>query len=280
MGPAPRPSAEAPPTQPQLIGGGALAGFLVAVLGHLFSARSDQRLRKDSAIAAAAGSSVVGSVTVPASSQDSTTESKRSAWLRTLLQLDRRWTEPPPSAAESERDRASRYQRLVHRLRGPDGALRAVILTAADDRTAHRAIARLAHAASSEGDRAEVFTENPGFDRVLAETGDAGGHATPVVHADGSVPRASDRTVLWLCDVTTAVPDVAGISDAVVVVTAGTRTDWELVDMAQACADAGYRLAGVVVVRRSRPAGPAPTDPAHVDESAPSISDNAMAGMS
>jgi hypothetical protein len=122
-----------------------------------------------------------------------------------------------------------------------------------------------------------VFTDDVALEHLLADAGGA------VVRADGSVPHPSDRTVLWLADLATAepaVPDAAGITDAVVVVTAGTRTDFELAEMAQTTVDAGYRLAGVVVVRRTRPAEPSTTDPSQVDAHRPSITDDAMAGMS
>jgi len=65
MGPAPRPTGEEPPTRVQLVGGGALLFFLLAVIGHLVAARMNRRLRTEPEIAAALGSAVLGPVDVP-----------------------------------------------------------------------------------------------------------------------------------------------------------------------------------------------------------------------
>lgn len=40
----------------------------------------------------------------------------------------------------------------------------------------------------------------------------------------------------------------------VVVLTAGTRTGWELVGIAEACADARHRVLGAIVTQRTEPA--------------------------
>ncbi|MCT2585738.1 YveK family protein [Actinophytocola gossypii] len=55
------------------------------------------------------------------------------------------------------------------------------------------------------------------------------------------------------------VPDGSG--GVLVLVTAGTRTAWELVGIAGACADAGQDVLGVVVVHRTRPLDPTDPDP-------------------
>lgn len=56
------------------------------------------------------------------------------------------------------------------------------------------------------------------------------------------------------------VPD--GHDDAVVVAGLGTRTAWELVDLAAACGEAGRELAGVVVTAPVRPSGREPSSTA------------------
>lgn len=66
MGPAPRPTGEAPPTRWQLIAGGALLFFLVALIGHLTAARMSRRPRTEPEIAEALGSASLGTVDVPA----------------------------------------------------------------------------------------------------------------------------------------------------------------------------------------------------------------------
>jgi hypothetical protein len=48
------------------------------------------------------------------------------------------------------------------------------------------------------------------------------------------------------------VPDDAS-PGVLVVVTAGTRTGWELVGIAEACADAGQELLGLIVTHRTKP---------------------------
>ncbi|OLF04429.1 hypothetical protein BLA60_40710, partial [Actinophytocola xinjiangensis] len=58
------------------------------------------------------------------------------------------------------------------------------------------------------------------------------------------------------------VPDDPGGAGVLVVLTAGTRTAWELVGLAQACADAGQDVLGVVVVTPTVPARPEPVVPA------------------
>ncbi|MYQ33498.1 polysaccharide biosynthesis protein, partial [Streptomyces sp. SID4956] len=66
MGPAAKPSGEAPPTRVQLIAAGAVLFLLVAVVGHLGAARVNRRLRSEREIAAALRSGLLGGVDVPA----------------------------------------------------------------------------------------------------------------------------------------------------------------------------------------------------------------------
>jgi capsular polysaccharide biosynthesis protein len=87
----------------------------------------------------------------------------------------------------------------------------------------------------------------------------------PVVVADDDPAAALAATRLgeladgltltvWPVDATRpAVPDDAA-PGVLVVVTAGTRTGWELVGIAEACADAGHALLGAVVTHRTLPA--------------------------
>ncbi|MEU1156611.1 Wzz/FepE/Etk N-terminal domain-containing protein, partial [Streptomyces sp. NPDC005918] len=60
MGPAARPSGEAPPTRTQLTVAGAVLFFLLAVIGHLATARSNRGLRTEAEITAALGSTLIG----------------------------------------------------------------------------------------------------------------------------------------------------------------------------------------------------------------------------
>ncbi|OSP40011.1 polysaccharide biosynthesis protein, partial [Streptomyces sp. 13-12-16] len=66
MGPAARPDGEAPPTRIQLVVGGALLFFLLAVVAHLAAARASRRPRTEPEIVAALGAAPLGTVDVPA----------------------------------------------------------------------------------------------------------------------------------------------------------------------------------------------------------------------
>ena len=65
MGAAARPVSPAPPTMPQLTGGGAALAFLLGVLGHLLGARADRRLRDGADVESAVGAPVLAGLDVP-----------------------------------------------------------------------------------------------------------------------------------------------------------------------------------------------------------------------
>lgn len=118
MGPAARPTGEAPPTRMQLIVGGALLFFLLAVIGHLVAARVNRRLRTEPQIAAALGSALLGTVDVP--------DERRAhqpagggprARIRRLLGVDTRWDIPTPPRSGDEAGSRIRYRRVCARLR-------------------------------------------------------------------------------------------------------------------------------------------------------------------
>lgn len=233
MGPAPRPTDPAAPSFVHFVAGGAVLSFVGAVFAHLFAARADKRLRGEQQIAAALGSAVLTSVTLPQERPED-----RAGWqarLRRLVQYDRPWDVPRPASAgagasdhehdgRAGHDRDARYRRVLARLRdGSGGSARVLALVPGGDATAHTAAARLAELASVEGGReldvVEVWPDRP----TVPDLGAA-------FHA-------------------------AGASEVVVVLTAGTRTAWELVGIAQGCADAGHAVVGAVVVRTVWPTG-------------------------
>ncbi|MFD8813494.1 Wzz/FepE/Etk N-terminal domain-containing protein, partial [Streptomyces sp. NPDC059627] len=90
MGPAARPTGEAPPTRIQLIAAGALLFFLLAVIGHLVAARMNRRLRTEPEITAALGSALLGTVDVPHGQRGAprTEGAARPSWIRPLLGPD------------------------------------------------------------------------------------------------------------------------------------------------------------------------------------------------
>ncbi|MFF8196357.1 Wzz/FepE/Etk N-terminal domain-containing protein [Streptomyces bobili] len=223
MGPAARPTGEAPPTRTQFIAGGAVLFFLLAVIGHLTAARMSRRLRAEPEIAAALGSTLLGTVDVPAERPGLRPEGGgRRARIRRLLGVDVRWDLPLPQASGDEAGRQIRYRRVCARLRErlPD-ARRLLVVVPDDDEIAHRAAGQLVAEA-----------ENDPLLRVVA---------VPV-----SQPLVPDRD------------DESG---ALVVLSAGSWTAGELAGIAEACADARHEVVGIVlagaVQTRATPPGAA-----------------------
>jgi capsular polysaccharide biosynthesis protein len=228
MGPAARPTGEAPPTRTQLIIAGALLFFLLAVVGHLAAARMDRRLRTEPEIAAALGSALLGTVDVPEELRGAHRPEDRvpRARIRRLLGLGTRWDLPAPPRSGDEAGRRIRYRRvcarLRHRLPAPG---RLLVVVPDGDEIARRAAGQF-----------------------LAE---AAGDLLPRL-----VEVSADRPT---------VPDRDTESGALVVLSAGSRTAEELAGIAEACADGGHEVVGVVVagavrVRPDRSAGHPPQD--------------------
>lgn len=288
MEPAARPSSPAEPTLVQFIAGGALLFFLLGVFAHLVAARADRRLRNASEIAAALGSPVVGDVDVPnvpdgPLSHEPSTRSARW-WTRMwrMVRDDRPWDAPQLPISGNDRD--IRYQRVLARLRGaPGSVLRLLVLVADDDATAHRAVAQLAVAAGVDGGPASLVTDRVDLARMVqAASGSASTSNVRLTVRSSSDPvPGMHRTVLRVVDVSAArptIPDSGRVSGALVVLTAGTRTAWELVGIAEACADAGHRVVGAFVTHRIRPINGRPIEPTQVDSPGASFNGKAMAG--
>ncbi|WP_314225365.1 Wzz/FepE/Etk N-terminal domain-containing protein [Streptomyces zaehneri] len=222
MGPAARPTGEAPPTRIQLVVAGALLFFLLAVIGHLTAARMSRRLRTEPEIAAALGSALLGTVDVPGERPAHRPESRDSrARIRRLLGVDVRWDVPAPQTSGDEASRQIRYRRVCARLRDRLPAPRRLLVVVPDgDEIALRAAGRLA---------AEAESDPP----------------LRVVEVSVSQPM---------------VPDRDNESGVLVVLSAGSWTAGELAGIAEACADAkhevvGIVLAGTVWARPTRSAG-------------------------
>ncbi|MFJ4878242.1 Wzz/FepE/Etk N-terminal domain-containing protein [Streptomyces sp. NPDC088745] len=230
MGPAARPAGQTPPTRVQLVAAGAGLFLLLAVVGHLAAARADRRPRTGPEIAAALGSALLGAVDVP--------EEPRArrpggggplGGARRLLGVDTRWDVPPPHRSGDDADRSIRHRRVCARLRErlpvPGGVL---VVVPQDDPVAGRAAGQLVEEAA---------------------------HAW-------QAPRPALR-VVEVAVVRPTVPDREAEAGALVVLSAGTRTADELAGIAEACADSGHDLVGVVVAGTvgSRPARAAPAPP-------------------
>ncbi|MEV6953703.1 Wzz/FepE/Etk N-terminal domain-containing protein [Streptomyces sp. NPDC051183] len=218
MGPAARPTGEAPPTSIQLVVAGALLSFLLAVIGHLTAARMSRRLRTEPEIAAALGSPLLGTVDVPGERNANRPEGRGlAARIRRLLGTDVRWDVPAPQTSGDEASRQLRYRRVCARLRDRLPAPRRLLVVVPDgDDTARRAAGQL-------------VTEAGGDPSVLR-----------VVEVSVSRPM---------------VPDREGESGALLVLSAGSWTAAELAGIAEACADAEYEMVGAVLAGtvRTRP---------------------------
>ncbi|QNS03426.1 Wzz/FepE/Etk N-terminal domain-containing protein [Streptomyces xanthii] len=231
MGPAARPTSEAPPTRVQLVAAGALLFLLLAVVGHLAAARVNRRLRTEEEITAALGSVLLGTVDVPGERPARRPRERGArALARRLLGTDVRWDLPAPQRSGDEAGRRVRYRRVCARLRDRLPTARRLLLVVPDgDEIAVRAAGQLA--AEAKGD--------------------------PLLRV---VEVAVDRPM---------VPDADLESGAVVVLSPGSRTAEELAGINEACADGGHEVVGVVVAGAvrggpARAAGPGPADDATV----------------
>lgn len=218
MGPAARPTGEAPPTRMQLIVAGALLFFLLAVIGHLAAARMNRRLRTEPEIAAALGSALLGTVDVPdeRGGAHRPEDRGRRAWIRRLLGLDTRWDLPTPQRSGDEAGRRIRYRRVCTRLREQLPSPRRLLAVVPEgDEIARRAAERLVAEAKSD----------------------------PLLRV---VEVSVDRPT---------VPDHDTESGALVVLSVDSWTAEELAGIAEACADGRHEVVGIVVVGtvRARP---------------------------
>lgn len=239
MGPAARPTGEVPPTRTQLIVAGAVLFFLLAVIGHLAAARVNRRLRTEPEIAAALGSTLLGTVDVPGERPAHRPEGHGpGAWIRRLLGVDTRWDIPTPRMSGDEASRQIRYRRVCDRLRDQLPAPRRLLVVVPDgDEIARRAAGQLVTEAKN-------------------------GPLLRVVGVSVSQPMVPDR------DTETG---------ALVVLSAGSWTAEELAGIAEACADAGHEVVGIVVAGtvRARPTRSAGHPP---DDSGPALAVRSHAG--
>ena len=158
---------------------------------------------------------------VPDEPSENDGAAKPPAWKSLLGLISGRqpWYEMPLPVSGDELSRQVRYGRALARLQGAAARpLRVLVLVPDDDATALRAAVRLANLAATD----------------------------------------PQHTVLQVVAVATGrptVPDGDGVGGVLVVLTSGTRTAWELVGLAEACADADHQVIGAVVVHRTRSAG-------------------------
>ncbi|MFD9908164.1 Wzz/FepE/Etk N-terminal domain-containing protein [Streptomyces sp. NPDC059063] len=235
MGPAARPTSEAPPTRMQLIGAGALLFFVAGVIGHLTAARMNRRLRTEPEIAAALGSTLIGAVDVPGErSAHRPRGSGPKAWIRWFLGVETRWDTPAPRRSGDEESRRIRYRRVCARLKEKLPAPRRLLVVVPEgDEIARRAAGQL----------------------VAEATGDP-----------SPSPSGRGYPALRVVEVSVAqplVPDRDTESGVLVVLSAGSWTAGELGGIAEACADGRHEVVGIVVAgtvraRTTRSAGRTP----------------------
>ncbi|MBL1097817.1 Wzz/FepE/Etk N-terminal domain-containing protein [Streptomyces coffeae] len=251
MGPAARPTGEAPPTRMQLIVAGALLFFLFAVIGHLAAARASRRLRTEPEIAAALGSVLLGTVDVPGEGPARGPRGRGPrAWIRWLLGVDTRWDLPTPQPSGGEVGRQSRYRQVCARLRDRLPAPRRLLVVVPDgDEIARRAAGQLVAEADSDP---SPTSSSRGYPMLR------------VVEVSVSRPL---------------VPDRGTESGALVVLSAGSWTAGELAGIAEACADGRHEVVGIVVAGtvRARPTRTAGRPPHHATP-AFAVGDDARGG--
>ncbi|MCK7627032.1 polysaccharide biosynthesis protein [Streptomyces sp. RS10V-4] len=247
VGPAARPAGAVPPTRGQLVGGGAGLCFLLGVLGHLVAARVDRRPRTAPETAAALGAPLLGTVDVPAERPGGGGPGAR---VRRFLGLGTRWDAPPPQRSGDEAGRRVRYRRVCARLEGRPAASRGLLVVVPDgDGSARRAAARL-----------------------VAEAGSGPAPGAPL--GEWPVPRVVEVPVDR-----PLVPDREAESGALVVVSTGRWTAEELAGLAEACADGGHEVVGVVGVVVTGAAGAAGPDRARPPRSAAPPPEDAAAAL-
>ncbi|WIX80089.1 exopolysaccharide biosynthesis protein [Amycolatopsis carbonis] len=244
MGPSEKPTSQAPPTLPQLAGGGAILFFLIGLLSYLFGARSDRRPRSETEIGSALGAPVLASVDVPETGERESVGGFRGV-LRRITGSDKPWNLPEVPASADASSREVRYRRVFARLgTDRDGVLRLLVLVAAGDSAARRAAAQFAKVAETERVRVELTTTE----------------------------------VTVGSDVQPTVPD--GTAGVLVVLSVGSRSAWELVTIAEACADAGHEVLGAVLTRQVRVTGKPRREPASADPPQVPVDRDVMAGSS
>ncbi|MGH3976890.1 MAG: hypothetical protein ACRDS9_26760, partial [Pseudonocardiaceae bacterium] len=249
------------PTRVQLTAGGAALAAVLGAFVLLAVQRADRRLRRGSDIAAALGAPVLGIVEAPAEAEvesptNGSSNGHHAGNRRPSLQRLLRNGAPRIMTSRDPSLDHLRYRRVLARLRGaPDESIRLLIVVVDDDVLASRAVGGLTIAAAVDGRPVSVVASSP----QLAETV----RAYLAANRPGPVPinvdvstgadqaRSTHAAVLKVVAVSAArptVPDSRDVSGALVVVTSGMRTAWELLAIAEACQDAGHSVAGLLMV--------------------------------
>ncbi|WP_300015996.1 hypothetical protein [Pseudonocardia sp.] len=246
------------PTPVHLVGGGAVSMVGLGALFTVLARRRDDRLERNTDMAAALGAPVVGNVAIARGqgSDDAAERAARRRWtrLRHLLREDPRWDPGSSTTGMHGISTDEGYRRLVERLgAGVDPTVPPLVVVPADDTVGRLAVGGLARAAAATGRSVSVLTDSPVLQAVIdAAIGGASQHATdgePPGQAHGGVLAGGIAPIL-IAEVVPArpiVPRCGPTTGAVVVAGSATRTGWELVALGQACDMSGHPVIGVIV---------------------------------
>ncbi|GAA4673522.1 exopolysaccharide biosynthesis protein [Pseudonocardia yuanmonensis] len=221
----------APPTLVQLVVGGAIAAPLLGIGALLIAHRSSRRLQSRTEIAAALGAPVLGRLTAPPEPVPSS-GSSGTVLSRTLGRVRAPRTGPSQHLIPGQE---LHYRQVLERVWSDSGGVvRWVAIVAEDDPDAERAAALLV--------------------RTSRQLRDGGSGVGPGASGGGAVGAA---TVSARHPILTEVWEA---SEAIVLLTPGTRSGEELLAVAEACGDARCSLRGALLVepgvRRDRTSAP------------------------
>lgn len=208
-----------------LVAGGAALAAVLGTFVLVAIQQADRRLRRGSDIAAALGVPLLGVVEAPAEGEIESLvnglPNGHGAGRRVHRRVRHgaRWDDQRTTASRDQALEQLRYRRVLARLRrAPGESVRLLVVLVDGDEPASRAAGQLAIAAAGSG-------------------------ADPSQAMPAVVLR-----VVSVCAARPTIPEHHEGWEVLVVVTSETRTAWELLAVAEACQDAGHRVAGVLVV--------------------------------
>ena len=156
-------------------------------------------------------------------------------------------------SVDDERARASRYRRVLSRIRTQGDRRVVQVLVPRDDASARSAVLDMAVALAQTGRRVAVDTDDAAFGSRVVRVADRLG-LSELLTVGSAGPGT--HTVLGLVPVDVRrpfVPPAQAGSATLLTVTMGTRTSAELAEIALAAVESGRPIHGVVVVAAGAP---------------------------